>query len=392
MDEQHAILAELEEMRERAAAFLRARLEAVSEELKEVAARTAAELDVVLPPDLEVLFPLGSMPDRLAGLTRPVLAATPSRECLRLLDRGRAQSEVLQELLRQLDPWCGARAIVIFREGNAVGWSGVGLGEGDPVRSWRGALGDTVALRRVAEGTPVILRPGDDKVLCEWFGDVDRRLLAVPMSLRGKIVGALLALEGEQPLVAETVQLLAYLVGLLLETIAVRPTIPTPALLEPVELAAPAPEVEVIEPVQEEVLEVPEEIPAPVAPPPVVEELPEVTDAGETVHLRMPVTPAVFVPPPVAAAPPRAPEEERKHEEARRFARLLVSEIRLYNEQAVQEGRAAHDIYQRLKEDIDRSREMYEQRVPAEVRAQSNYFFEELVRILADGEPDALGL
>jgi len=70
----------------------------------------------------------------------------------------------------------------------------------------------------------------------------------------------------------------------------------------------------------------------------------------------------------------------------------LVSEIRLYNEQAVIEGRQTRDIYRRLKEDIDRSREMFEQRVPGEVRAQSNYFFDELVRILADGDSDALGL
>ena len=106
-------------------------------------------------------------------------------------------------------------------------------------------------------------------------------------------------------------------------------------------------------------------------------------DAAATVQLKIPVTPVV---------PARAPEEDRKHEEARRFARLLVSEIRLYNEQAVQDGRAARDIYNRLKEDIDRSREMYEQRVPADVRSGSNYFYDELVRILADGDPDALGL
>ena len=89
---------------------------------------------------------------------------------------------------------------------------------------------------------------------------------------------------------------------------------------------------------------------------------------------------------------PRATaEDERKHEEARRFARLLVSEISLYNEQAVQAGKISRDIYQRLKEDIDRSREMYEQRVSADVRANTNYFHDELVRILADGEADALG-
>ncbi|MEP0775266.1 MAG: hypothetical protein HRF46_12975, partial [Acidobacteriota bacterium] len=95
---------------------------------------------------------------------------------------------------------------------------------------------------------------------------------------------------------------------------------------------------------------------------------------------------------PVAAAPERTVEEQRRHDEARRFARLLVSEIRLYNEQAVQDGKVNRDIYQRLKDDIDRSREMYEQRVPAEIRSTTNYFFEELVRTLADGDPDALGL
>jgi hypothetical protein len=86
------------------------------------------------------------------------------------------------------------------------------------------------------------------------------------------------------------------------------------------------------------------------------------------------------------------PDEERKHEEARRFARLLVSEIKLYNESQVEQGRRDRDLYERLKEDIDRSRQMYDERVPDEVRKGTNYFFDELVRILADGNRDALGL
>ena len=56
-------------------------------------------------------------------------------------------------------------------------------------------------------------------------------------------------------------------------------------------------------------------------------------------------------------------EEKRYHNEARRFARLLVSEIKLYNEQKVREGRDAGDLYNRLREDIDRSRQMYDKRV-----------------------------
>jgi hypothetical protein len=45
-----------------------------------------------------------------------------------------------------------------------------------------------------------------------------------------------------------------------------------------------------------------------------------------------------------------------------------------------------------LKEDIDRSREMYEKRIPAEIRTGHDYFRDELVRILADGDADALGM
>ena len=87
-----------------------------------------------------------------------------------------------------------------------------------------------------------------------------------------------------------------------------------------------------------------------------------------------------------------AGEDSKKHDEARRFARLLVSEIKLYNESKVQAGRKTSDLYERLKEDIDRSRQMYDERIAEDVRKSSNYFYDELVRILADGNADALGL
>ncbi len=92
------------------------------------------------------------------------------------------------------------------------------------------------------------------------------------------------------------------------------------------------------------------------------------------------------------AAGGAATEETKKHDEARRFARLLVSEIKLYNESKVEQGRKNHDLYERLKEDIDRSRQMYDERIGDDVRKVSNYFYDELVRILADGKAEALGL
>jgi hypothetical protein len=268
----------------------------------------------------------------------------------------------------------------VFRDKEVSGWSGEGFADASVVRGWHGMITDSQALTRAAAGVPVLLSASGDALLATWFAGQGDALLVVPMSLRGKVVGAVVVTEGDEGVVTEEVQQLTYLTGLLLETLAVRPVVPTPALLDPESLGGAAAQS------AQEVGGIAFEMP----PAPVVEVAPAagaqavVPDGAATVELRGPAAPAPVV--------MRSAEEERRHEEARRFARLLVSEIRLYNEQSVQEGRAAHDLYQRLKEDIDRSREMYEQRVASDVRASSNYFSEELVRILADGNPDALGV
>ena len=84
-------------------------------------------------------------------------------------------------------------------------------------------------------------------------------------------------------------------------------------------------------------------------------------------------------------------EERRLHNDARRFARLLVSEIKLYNEKKVKEGRNQGDIYDRLRDDIERSREMYAKRVAPPVAARHDYFHQELVNTLAEGDSAKLG-
>jgi hypothetical protein len=99
-------------------------------------------------------------------------------------------------------------------------------------------------------------------------------------------------------------------------------------------------------------------------------------------------TPIPVIP---AAAERKPSEEEKMHADARRFARLLVSEIKLYNEQRLAEGREKCDVYVRLKRDIDKSREMYEKRVPAMVARKFDYFNDEVVRILADNDVAKMG-
>jgi hypothetical protein len=82
---------------------------------------------------------------------------------------------------------------------------------------------------------------------------------------------------------------------------------------------------------------------------------------------------------------------EADEQGARRYARLLVSEIKLYNEAAVRAGRERRDLLSRLRPEIDRARRLYEERVPSLVTARGQYFQQELVQTLADGDPALLG-
>jgi hypothetical protein len=93
-----------------------------------------------------------------------------------------------------------------------------------------------------------------------------------------------------------------------------------------------------------------------------------------------------------AELPVEVSEEERRfHNDARRFARLLVSEIKLYNEQKVSDGRTEGNLYDRLRDEIDRSRQMYDKRVHPSVSPRFDYFHQELVNTLAGGDADKLG-
>ena len=99
---------------------------------------------------------------------------------------------------------------------------------------------------------------------------------------------------------------------------------------------------------------------------------------------------AAVATPEIPAPPPGADSESE--EAARRYARLLVSEIKLYNETAVKEGREEKNLVERLRSEVDRARSLYEQRIPETVRSRALFFEQELVRTLAEGDPSVLGI
>ena len=86
-----------------------------------------------------------------------------------------------------------------------------------------------------------------------------------------------------------------------------------------------------------------------------------------------------------------SPEDADVHRKAQRFARLLVDEIKLYNQAKVAEGRRNKDLYDRLKEDIDKSRGTFQKRYGSTAAATGDYFQLELLRSLAEDDVSIMG-
>ena len=124
----------------------------------------------------------------------------------------------------------------------------------------------------------------------------------------------------------------------------------------------------------------------PVAAPPVEVEQPVVVAQGEPG-----VSAAAAAAPATDAFANLSPEDADVHRKAHRFARLLVDEIKLYNQVKVSEGRKNKDLYDRLKEDIEKSRATYQKRYGNTAAGGADYFSQELVRSLAEDDTSIMG-
>ncbi|MBZ5536181.1 MAG: hypothetical protein LAO31_09520 [Acidobacteriia bacterium] len=242
-------------------------------------------------------------------------------------------------------------------------------------------LRETYSERRAIQGN--LLSHRDNGLLLQRLGaPLNDSFAAVPLVVKGKSTAVLFADGGNQTegtYDVAALELLVRLVALSIELLAYRARV----------VAPPRQEVRAVEPTGEgEPVSAPTTIPA--APP----FIPKISPPVEEVRMPVPERPPAVEPLPAAAAsagPADREQELKLHNDARRFARLLVSEIKLYNEQKVQAGRQSRDLYDRLKEDIDRSREMYMKRVSPLVSSKVDYFHDELVRTLGENDPGALG-
>jgi len=74
------------------------------------------------------------------------------------------------------------------------------------------------------------------------------------------------------------------------------------------------------------------------------------------------------------------------HEKAKRLARLIVSDLILYNQQKIMEGIRDDTLFELLEEEIQKGREYYERNVDPLVLSETNYFNEILVDMLLKGK------
>jgi hypothetical protein len=348
----------------------------------------------------------------------------------------KSQADILKALVNRAASFAPRVAFFVIKGEQARGWRARGF-EGtvgdDAIQQISLPLSaDTVvgsAAKGLATWSGGAGSHSEDHMLLNRLGEEPaQRIVSIPLVARGRAVAVLYAdsagLDSES-INLEALETLVAVSGMAVELLsAARGAAPKRAAEE---APAPAPEPEpAYEPAMEYAPEPPaptpepsfsgadtiqsyEPEPVPVEPEPFVEAVPvdEPASVFEATPEPAPVAEDTWTTPsePEPAAPPRrrygqdvelpvevhGDEERRLHNDARRFARLLISEIKLYNEQKVAEGRSEHDLYDRLREYIDRSREMYDKRVKAEVAARYDYFHGELVNTLAEGDASKLG-
>jgi hypothetical protein len=309
------------------------------------------------------------------------------------IEQGSNLSEVLTHLVNEVTKFVERGAMFIVKAQNAVGWYGAGVENPDIVKTISIPMTADTVFRiahgsRRAEKGHISQSPETAQALSRLGGGAGGYLV-IPLILRDKVAAILYCdtLAPEVPAVkADAIEILVAFAGKVIDVLSSARTGNTsPGLRsQPPTSAPPAPAPAAANEGPQTVMFGTGTI-KPQPPPPVVSPPPTPPP---------PAPPPAAAPAPAPAAPPvraMTPEQQKAHDDARRFARLVVSEIKLYNEAKVAEGRKTKDIYERLKEDVERGRQMYNDRVAADIRDATDYFQDELVRILGGGDASALG-
>jgi hypothetical protein len=319
------------------------------------------------------------------------------RGAMAAIHHASAQSDILRALLDGASRFCTRTALLVVSGDAAVGWQARGFRENDAIKLLNldirtGLLEQAMRTRQPAEGSVVQF----DARFSASFGAPTQGICCLaPLVVRDRVSAFVYAdsgIDSEGQLDFAAVDILTLAAGDWIEILALRKMT---ASLSGASAIVPSLETVVVPPPSPETTAVPSAAKGlgnaaggsvPESADATAGAIPLETAAG-------PVVPNATV---ATTAPPPSPQlsaaaEEELHRKARRFAKLLVDEIKLYNQAKVAEGKRHCDLYERLKTDIEKSRVTYNKRYAQSVVAGAGYFDLELVRNLAEDNVALLG-
>lgn len=300
---------------------------------------------------------------------------------------GTTQKEILRALLDGVSHHSGRTALFVIKGGSCSGWQGRGFEDNDsvkefPLNTTRG-LPERVLQERAAFTGQII--DMDPRFVDQFGSPADEQILMLPLLLKDKVAALVYAdngLDASRHVDTASIELLVVATSAWLELISARKQAPREAGTYS-DAPPAAPTTQTVSNFNDPfAAHAPRHSGAAAAAPayePQAVAQADVVSAAQAGDIAK--SPAAGL----------SEEDAETHRKAQRFARLLVDEIKLYNQAKVAEGRKNKDLYDRLKEDIDKSRSTYRKRYGNTVAASTDYFQVELVRSLAEDDISIMG-
>jgi hypothetical protein len=366
---------------------------AESKELQQIVERAVAQALDRQRPTLQAELVARVMAELPAPSAAPAARGSSTQSNLvpavASIHAGTTQKEILRALLDAGSSYGSRVALFVVKAGAANGWQGRGFGEDDAVKDFPLDMtaGPAAHAYHNRNAAPANIAEMDHRFVEHFGGPANEQILVLPLVLKDKVAALLYADGGADGVLdGPSLEVLVLATSAWLEVVSLRKqaqrdfgdaaaSMERPAATAPVQTVS-----SFSDPFAAHT-------PKHTAPPPVQE------PAAEVVEVAAHAASASAA----ASAPAADPfagmsaDNADTHRKAQRFARLLVDEIKLYNQAKVAEGRRNRDLYDRLKEDIEKSRSTFQKRYGNTAAASGDYFQKEVVRSLAEDDYSVMG-
>ncbi len=321
-------------------------------------------------------------------------AASDLLTAVSAIHAGTTQKEILRALLDNTAGYSGRAALFVIKAGSATGWQGRAFDNNEGIKDFSLDVNSGAPSRALQSRAAVsrTVSEMDPRFVSQFGAPAEDQVLLLPLRLKDKVAALVYADGGAAAggkMDGPALELLVAATSAWLEVASLRKQ----ALKEGTAEAGAsekfeAPPVQTVSSFSDPfAAHAPKHVaarPAPVEEPAMAEATAEVVSAPAAMSAAAPA-------PATDAFAHMSAEDAEVHRKAQRFARLLMDEIKLYNQAKVTEGRKHKDLYDRLKEDIDKSRSTYQKRYGGTAAANADYLTNELIRSLAEDDVSLLG-